>query len=265
MRRAFSLVELLTALVLMALVLALVVRAAVFHERFQRADAAARGAARAAHQAVAIVAAALRPAGAGDLVPAGITDTSVDFLALVGSGGGCLAGPVLTYAAASTPEAAIASFAAAPRAGDSILVFDDSRAPPRWRATRVQGVNAGGLPCPLLAPGELRSLRLDAWLDAGPVVAFRVLRRTRFSLYRSGDGAWYLGMRDWNLAGGGFSGIQPVAGPLAPVARDPRTAGLHFTFVDGADRVLRVSARARGGADSAARDVGLARAPVPRP
>ncbi|MDE3171710.1 MAG: prepilin-type N-terminal cleavage/methylation domain-containing protein, partial [Gemmatimonadota bacterium] len=95
MRRAFSLVELLTVLVLLGLVLAAVVRAAVFHERFQRADASARAGGRAAHQAVAVVAAALRPATTGDLQPGGVTDSSVEFLALVGSGAGCLVGPTL--------------------------------------------------------------------------------------------------------------------------------------------------------------------------
>lgn len=271
MRRAFSLVELLTALVLSGLVLALVVRASVFHERFQRADAAARGGLRAARQAAAIVGAALQSAAPGDLEPAGITDTSVEFLALVASGAGCLAGPALTAGAGSEAGPALAAFATAPRPGDSVLVFDDSRTPPRWTATRVQRVDAGGVRCPMLALGGLQTIGLDAAVDAGPVAAFRVLRRARFSLYRSGDGSWYLGMRDWNLAGGGFAAIQPVAGPLAPFDRDPARSGLRFAFIDSAGRpvplpppgapaagvrLLRITVRAPGG-DSAVRVIGL--------
>ncbi|MDE3054151.1 MAG: hypothetical protein KGJ70_09715, partial [Gemmatimonadota bacterium] len=209
--------------------------------------------------------------------------------ALVGSGAGCLVGPTLTVGGVASPTAGGTAFATAPRPGDTIFVFDDSRSPPAWRASRLLSVDAGGVACPLLGAGDVQTLRLEAGLDAAPAVAFRVLRRTRFSLYRSGDGSWYLGMRDWNLAGGGFTGIQPVAGPLAPFNRDPGRAGLHFAFVDAGERTgsppppppppgaplagdpavggraLRISARASGGADSAFRIVGIPRAPAPTP
>jgi hypothetical protein len=66
------------------------------------------------------------------------------------------------------------------------------------------------------------------------VAAFRLARRTRLAAYRSGDGAWYLGLRDWNGDANRFNGVQPVAGPLRP-----RT-GFHLDYLDAAGRPLDV-------------------------
>ena len=57
----------------------------------------------------------------------------------------------------------------------------------------------------------------------------RVTRRTRYSLYRAGDGDWYLGRRTMGPAG--WDVAQPVAGPLS-------SAG---------DRGLRIVVRDRRG------------------
>ena len=274
MRRGLSLVELITALVVLAVVLALIVRSAVFHERFQRETASARTGTRSARQAVTILAAALGSAGVGDLEPRAITDTSVELVTLVGSGAACANGPSLVVGLPLRPQDAWASFTGSPRPGDSVLVFDESRAPPQWKATRLAGVDPGGAPCALSGALPVETLRLEAWLDLGPIVAFRVVRRTRFSLYRSSDGQWYLGMRDWNLASGGFNAIQPVAGPLAALDRRAGRTGLHLGFLDSAGRelplptaleagarVLRVAAWGALGGDSAYRVIGLGRAP----
>jgi prepilin-type N-terminal cleavage/methylation domain-containing protein len=272
MRRGFSVIELMTALVVLGLVLALVVRSAVFHERFQRATAAARERARAAGQAASIVNAMLSSVSLGDFVASGVADSALDLGALVGSGIGCLSGTLLRIGDGSTAGQP-AAFLGTPRAGDTVLVFDEARRPPRWAATALTSVDAGGAPCPLLGDAAIQTLRLDGALDVGPTVAFRVLRRTRLSLYRSGDGAWYLGMRDWNSRAGTFNAVQPVAGPLASYQRDQTRTGLHFEFLDslgrtvsiaralaGEARALHVVTRAAGGSDSAIRLIGLDRA-----
>jgi prepilin-type N-terminal cleavage/methylation domain-containing protein len=273
-RRGFSLAELTVALVVLGVVLALIVRSAVFHERFQRQMAAARTGTRAGQQAVAIVAAALSPLGVRDLSPTGVADSAVEFMALVGSGAGCLTGQLLRIGLSAGSVDPPTAMPGTPRPGDSVLVFDESRPPARWIAAALVGVDTGGMPCPMLAGADLETLRLDSPLDVGPIAAFRIVRRTRFSLYRSGDGAWYLGMRDWNAPAARFNSVQPVAGPLAPYSRDPASAGLHIGFVDSAGRelplpmalttgarVLRISARAVGGADSAYRVIGIGREP----
>ena len=73
----------------------------------------------------------------------------------------------------------------------------------------------------------------------------RVLRRTRYALYRSGDGLWYLGRRNRDAVG--WTVIQPVVGPLLGAA----ARGVTFTVTDGA-----ASALASGQPGAAAMHVG---------
>jgi len=67
---------------------------------------------------------------------------------------------------------------------------------------------------------------------AGSVL--RVTRPVRYSLYRGGDGRWYLGQRDWNVTSLRFNTIQPVSGPFASAA----SRGLVFQYVDSTGAAL---------------------------
>lgn len=274
MRRAFTAIELLTALTVLAVVLALVARAATGHERLQRTLANSRAGARAAQQAVAIVAASLAPLAPDDIDPMAISDSAVEFLAFVGGAVGCVSGAYVHVGAASDTGAGLTSFVLAPAVGDRVVLLDESTDPPQWTPAAIDGVTSGGLPCAAAGPADGQTLRLNRVPGAGPLVALRVLRRTRFNLYRSGDGDWYLGMREWNAGAGRFNGLQPVAGPLAPYSADPARTGLRLTVVDAdgrempfpsvlaaGARTVRVTARSRDAADSAARVVGLRNAP----
>jgi hypothetical protein len=53
---------------------------------------------------------------------------------------------------------------------------------------------------------------LSDTIPAGAPV--RITRPTRYSFYRSGDGTWQLGFREWTETTGSFSAPQPVAGPF---------------------------------------------------
>jgi hypothetical protein len=64
----------------------------------------------------------------------------------------------------------------------------------------------------------------------------RVTRPVRYSLYRGGDGRWYLGLRDWNVASSRFNTIQPVSGPFSSAS----SRGLVFQYVDSAGNVLPI-------------------------
>lgn len=63
--------------------------------------------------------------------------------------------------------------------------------------------------------GNILRLKLDRALNGTPIVGApaRITRQLRFSLYRGGDGGWYLGMRA--LRDNGWETVQPVAGPFA--------------------------------------------------
>lgn len=274
MRRAFTAIELITALTVLAVVLALVVRAATAHERLQRTLALARTGTRAAQQAVAILAASLSPLAFDDIELMSVSDSALEFQALVGAAVGCVSGGFVHLGAASDTGAAVTSFFSPPQVGDRVLLLDESSEPPRWTVAGVDGVTSGGPPCDLAGPRDGQTLHLSRTPAGGPLVALRVERLTRFDLYRSGDGDWYLGMREWNAQANRFNGVQPVAGPLAPYHVDPARTGLRFAFVDAAGRdlpppaalaagarTLRITARSRDAADSAERIVGLRNAP----
>ena len=89
----------------------------------------------------------------------------------------------------------------------------DSAAVPATRATVMPGV--------------------ESLLEAGaPARAFRTVR---YTLYRAGDAAWYLGFSDCRplVRSPACAPIQPVAGPYLPAA-DPSRAGLRFEYLDAA-------------------------------
>lgn len=56
----------------------------------------------------------------------------------------------------------------------------------------------------------------------------RITRPARYSLYRASDGGWYVGEKDWNAAAARFNTIQPVSGPFL----SPALGGLTFTYLD---------------------------------
>jgi hypothetical protein len=56
----------------------------------------------------------------------------------------------------------------------------------------------------------------------------RITRPARYSLYRGSDGGWYVGEKDWTTAAARFNTIQPVSGPFL----SPALGGLTFTYLD---------------------------------
>ncbi len=262
MRRGVTLIELAVTLVVFGIVFGLVTRSALFHLRMQRRAQAADAGERATRQAVAILARALDGAGAGDLLPNAGPDSALDLMQQVATGVGCVAGAELRTAREGTAAGiALAEFATAAKPGDRLAVLDDDAWPPRWlvrtvvaTAPAVQACAAAGVP-----PGSGVSLLLDSAVDAGPVVAFRLSRRTRYDLYRGGDGHWYLGMREWNPPSGGFNAVQPVAGPLHAYSVRPERTGLRFSYLDESGRLLSTPA----GSTAVASVVIVARPPAP--
>jgi prepilin-type N-terminal cleavage/methylation domain-containing protein len=243
MRRGVTLVELVVTVVVFGLVSGLVTRGALFHQRLQRRMQSADEGTRAARQAIAILARAIRGAEPADLLPDRASDSAFEFMAPVGAGVACIDGAVLRAVSGASPGGlSLASFTAAPRAGDRVLVLDDRGGPPRWRARTIVAAQPTVRPCVAagMRPGPGITLLLDSTLDVGAFAAFRIGRRTRFDLYRGGDRHWYLGMREWNPRSREFNGVQPVAGPLRAYSVREDSSGLHFAYRDSSGRRLGV-------------------------
>ena len=274
-RRGVTLAELLVAVVVGGVVST---AAVVVGVRVRRASAAetARALARGQlAQGAAVLAYDLRSAAlaagvadSGDLLEA--SDSAVDVRAAVG---GSVACAVSTAGGGSAVElaaggAGVGWWGAAPRAGDVALVHDAGALPSDgddvWRERGVVAADAGTGVCvagPFAASGTgggprwrltLAAPALPATVTAGAPV--RVLRRRRYTLYRGGDGAWALGMREWDA--GGPQGVQPLAGPFEPVGsggmrvvvRDSAGAAVAPGAAGAAEVEVRLLAAARAGA-----------------
>ncbi len=206
-----------------------------------------------------MLAAQLAPIAAGDIAPQAASDSAVEAQAFVGTAVACMQGAELRVAGDAVADGpALTSFVTPPRAGDRLFALDERGDPERWVERTVTRVVSGGAACLFVARGDGLALALDAPLPAaGPaLVALRLARRTRFSLYQSGDGLWYLGLREWNADASRFAGIQPVAGPLSAYRANSDRSGLRFTYLDAAGRPLAMPlalADSIGGVEIAAR------------
>lgn len=240
----FTLVELLVAVTLLALVLGAVVGLAVAQQRTYAA-LAARWAARAQlRDASLVLAHDLRPLVAaadgdpGDLRQA--ADTLLDLLATTGGSVACaVPGPAtIELPPAEAADGALTWWVAAPRAGDLALVLDAGADPAgsddRWLEYPVAAIGTSvaacaGSPLAGAGPGGHRltvagGAPLPPTVGRGAPIVFA--RRRRWSPYRGSDGLWYLGIREWD--GGAWSETQPVAGPFRRAG-----AGVSFAAVDG--------------------------------
>ncbi|MEO6864224.1 MAG: hypothetical protein ABI229_02115, partial [Gemmatimonadaceae bacterium] len=184
-----------------------------------------------------IVAADLRgssPVGDSLLVA---SDTAIEFYSAIGTSTLCASPapnritlPPDTLVSGRT----LSSWVATPDTGDYVVVLEDSSATSgtAWRRARIVafGSVATSIGCPasagLLSVGDVASPTRSYQATFAPAVSInahrgapvRVVRRVRYSVYRGGDGKWYLGYRPCT---GGCAAIQPVSGPYESHAGAP--------------------------------------------
>lgn len=258
-RRGLTLVELLVATALFGIIagalLSLVARA----ERQAGRIGARAGARRVARDAAAGLAGALRELapGSGDLLVASTSEVQLRATVAVSVLCGIdAARSTVVIAPPAGAGPALASWIAAPRVADTVLFWAEtpgapgdslSPATPGWRE-HVLGADAGsGAMCDPAAgidgaapPGSAVALRLVVPLSSDVALGapVRVLRRTRWALYRGGDGLFYLGAADCVPARvTPCATIQPVSGPYP-------AGGVTLAYLDSAGRAATDPARA---------------------
>jgi hypothetical protein len=240
-RAGTSLVELMVALTLFAVIGAATLRALDRQARFHAGMLAileARSQHSAAHEAVAVE---LRGASApaGDL--GRLSDSSVVFRLPVGGAVVCAAGPgVLALAPDSVANGqSFARFRTAPQPGDTAWVLDegttDAPADDRWLGLPILAAVRGSGHCagstvvdPILDATATSWLftvggTVPATVSAGAAV--RLTRIARFALYRGGTGEHWLGYTEILPATGAWITIQPVSGPYLPFSAAAPSAG----------------------------------------
>ena len=230
-RLGVSLVELLVALTLAAIVLGSATSVLLRQQRTAAAlgssvatDAQLRGAAGAIAAELAVLS-----ASAGDLHAGEARDTALQLRSLVTRGVACDDGVGVAIVAddADAPLGTLEGVVA--KAGDTLWWYagDSTR---QWRSTRIAASDTVAAPCPLTSAPSRTARRLglggnDTVPSGAPI---RVTRQVRYAFYRSGDGSWQLGMREWIDAISRFAGPQPVAGPFVMQSGESHTGFRYF-------------------------------------
>lgn len=241
-RRGVTLVELIVALVVAGVVLALVASISVRQQRVygDLADAAALSGQ--LREAAAILPIDLRGVGAGDIRNGEARDTAIEIRSTIASAIVCDTTTSGVVLAPTGPGATtFASFLTSIEAGDTAWIYSARGTLDDWAPYRVSTV-ASAPPtagtCAALGPrlvgSEQSATRVTIAFDSGPSFTaivgapMRFTRPLRYSFYRASDGEWYLGEREWNVASARFNTIQPVSGPFS----SPAQGGLAFRYLD---------------------------------
>lgn len=268
-RRGFSLLELLIALVLLGIVTTGIYKVMVTNQRISHAQAQAVDLQQNLRTAATVLPAEFRVLDASDGDILGMSADSIRIRAMRVFGiicnppvlGGALTGRTMTVRNALTYGSR--RFTAG---GDSLLLYYEGDAGSRnddsWVPARLTATAAGTCPTDLKA-GTVLTADLGAFvapqlnqagrISAGaPVWGFVDLT---YRLFQAADGKWYLGLRDAN-------GLAPLIGPLSG------SGGLTFRYFDTAGAVTNVPAsvasieiRAVGRTAEAVRGPGGAAAP----
>ena len=239
--RGHTIVEMLVALGVGALVIALTATIGFRHQRFHRDIVIAVERSEQLDQVVALMPISLRgiAPGEGDIAPGAAQDTSLEFRATIATAVVCDSAGATALLSPAEVNPRLSSFPLRPEAGDTAWFLDTSGAMEAWVARPVVGAIDSVGRCMLgtslpFGAATRKSIAIRLAAAAPPSNAIRVTRPTRLSLYRASDGAWYLGAKDWNPALGRFNTIQPVAGPLASASSN----GLRFRYLDSLGALL---------------------------
>lgn len=231
-RRGSSLMELLVSMTLLGVIgmaAAVAVRMQTGIRRHVGARVAAAVQLREAVAPLASDLAAISPA-AGDIPPGAAADSILEFRSTVLVGYVC---GVVTGGSGAAWIAAVGERGRGVITGDSLWSHAGAAG---WRGAAVVDVAPGatsGSGCAIpMASGRTTPVHLtlqtsdSAAMTVGTPV--RATRRVRYSFYRAGDGAVYLGLREWSHATGRLATVQPIAGPF-----DARASRFVYLGVDG--------------------------------
>ncbi|MBA3657727.1 MAG: hypothetical protein H0W69_10295 [Gemmatimonadaceae bacterium] len=247
-RSAFTVAELVVSLALLGLVVTLVLHSLASHQKVFRGIRHRILLNEQLRDGEAALVTDIR----GAAVPADtlriLADSALEFFATTGSSVVCTtpSNQVVPLVPSDLSSGIyLSSIPAPPDTGDLLSIYstrDSVSGYRRWLRFRISAVASAQAAsvCPLSAgftsSGDLSkpAYRISVVGSLVGVLAgapVRVLRRGRYSLYRSSDGDWYLGYKRCNAVATGCSTIQPVSGPYLPYAAGSG-GGLRFRYID---------------------------------
>jgi prepilin-type N-terminal cleavage/methylation domain-containing protein len=250
-RPGVTLVELVVAMTVAGVVLATIAGISLRGQRLFADMAGASAAAARIRETSDILPLELRGASpaSGDIREA--RDTSLQIRGSIATAVVCAAPPgALTLAPASPGPQSYGGVLTPIDSGDTAWVLMPTDSSPSWVGFRIVTTSNTAPtdsscrpPAPHLDASARSTPMLSLALAGAPQLAgalgapVRVTRPMRYSLYRAGDGAWYLGERDWNAGLSAFNAIQPVSGPFRPPSSSGG-GGLVLTYFDSLGATL---------------------------
>jgi prepilin-type N-terminal cleavage/methylation domain-containing protein len=233
-RSGWTLPEMLIALTVTAMIVALAAGAGVSQLRIYRGLGDAAAVRTQVAQAALVAAGLLRdvPSRRHILVA---MDSAIEVAATTGTSFTCRADTGrITVARPEASGFTLAAFTETPQAGDAIEILAMDSTLGRLDARVADAPTTAS--CPRFAGAEGWSVPLVEPFVVQAGMPVRFTRRHRLSTYRGSDGLWYLGMKEWNPALARFNTIQPVAGPLLP--QTGTTHGLTIEYRDASGSAL---------------------------
>ncbi len=277
-RSGFTLVELMVAMVLGALVGVTLVASIAGQQRFFRGASAITNTRNQLRQAAALLPSDLRAVSrrGGDFYS--ITSEQIDFRSVMGSSFICAKPSATTIVVPPLQVAknnSLTSWINQPQVGDSLLVYDDSMlvstSDDAWRSYQITGITAvtGASACPVrnAAGGFVESTDASQpsyQITVAATTPFRTanyvgnpvrfFRRVKYGLYQEPtDNQWYLGYSDCAyLSGRGTTPcttMRAIAGPLSAYTNGTpglATNGLNLQYFDSTGTAVNPSVFAAG-------------------
>jgi prepilin-type N-terminal cleavage/methylation domain-containing protein len=248
-RRGFTLIEVAVVLAILGVVGSAIGLTLLRQQRFYRGATELLYAREGVRDAMEILATDVRGMSTPDTAML-FADSAVELFANIGSSVVCQ----ITGADVGLPQAVsprgntLTAFLAQPDTGDLALFLRDSmEAGSQWERHRIVGFSSRSLAaaCPAStgyapsdavnsgATGFVITLSIPLSSHVGRGAPVRFIRHGRYSLYRAGDGDWYLGYRRCNAIGPSVCGaIQPLSGPYKAYNGDAGLTGLLFEYFD---------------------------------
>ena len=248
-RRGLTLVELMVAILLLAIVGGGIMRVMVKQQQYYTDATRTAGAKRELRLGASVLPAELRSisSSGGDIMT--MSESEMLTHAYIGSSIICKKGgagndeiwvPPLNLA-----HHTLTSFVVRPQVGDTVFLFNENllkgAQDDQWEVRSIAALDTDAGDClgpPYTdlvqdAPKKRFWFRLNAALPdsvkVGAVVRFS--RPVRYKIYQEASGNWYLGLQEH--VGGSWGTASPLAGPYRPFAAgDNATSGLQFRYYD---------------------------------
>jgi prepilin-type N-terminal cleavage/methylation domain-containing protein len=262
-RRGFTLIELIVAIVLLAIVAGGMMGIIVRQQRFYSGSSGVLETRGSVRDGVAMLTSDLRSLSPskGDIYAMG--RTFIDFRLVTGAATACTISvdrkSVTVPPLVLSTNTGLTSWIAAPQNGDSVFVYDAdtsvNSSDDKWDPDQLSSAATGSANCPTTSgftttAGEAGSgflipinTALPSTVSVG--AAMRFFRRARYQLFQASDNLWYLGFYDClPTRTPACTTLEPVSGPYLPAANSG-TSGLELTYYDSTGAVTADSSKVR--------------------